>query len=164
MPDCRITTTSYWQSGRWVKLISNDSVGQLLKGLLSEDPHYVLEVVSSLAQIAEQDNRLSALENAVGPLSTLLLAGTDQIRQMSAGHWVHWAARKPIPVLKQALLDEDSNVRMESIRALQKILPKGLPRFGYQRDLRMPAGSGGRCGTGRLRLPDGRTGGKTAQH
>ncbi len=109
------------------KLISNDSVDQLLKGLLSDDPLYVLEVISSLALIAEQDNRLSSLENTVGPLSTLLLAGTDQIRHMSARALGALGSRKPMPVLKQALLDEDSNVRMESIRALQKILPNGSP-------------------------------------
>ncbi len=102
------------------------SVSQLLGLLLETEPVLVREVVSSLAQIAARQPELSELNNALGPLATLLLAGTPEIRQLCARTLGLMQHRGALPVLKQALQDGDSNVRIEAIYALARLVGQPL--------------------------------------
>ncbi len=106
---------------------ANDvSVARLLALMLEEEPVLVREIISSLGQIAARAPTLVGLSNALGPLATLLLAGTDEIRQLSARTLGLMGHRGALPVLKSALKDTDSNVRMEAIRALARLVGQPL--------------------------------------
>ncbi|WP_432471339.1 HEAT repeat domain-containing protein [Amphritea sp. HPY] len=106
------------------KIVNEEAVERLLLLLLETEPQILQETINSLGQIAARDAKLKALTKVVGPLSTLLLGGTDQIRQLSARTLGLVGHRTAMPILTQALQDEESNVRIESIRALEQLFFK----------------------------------------
>ena len=99
-----------------------ESVSMLRSLLIEPDSELQVEVVTSLGRIARENPDISGLAECHGPFSTLLLAGTPALRNACAiglGGLRHQAA---IPVLRSALLDDDSNVRIAAIEALAECI------------------------------------------
>ena len=103
------------------------SVERLLDLMLESDPQITQEAINSIGLIAAEAPTLKALTKAVGPLSTMLAGGTDQIRHLAARALGRIGRKTAMPVLLEALQDSDSNVRIEAIRALSLMLPSPAP-------------------------------------
>lgn len=101
---------------------SEENLERLFDQLMDDDNRVLTEAVTSLGLYARSGKKLKGLQRATGPLCALILSGDEQLRLACARTLGALSQRASVAVLLVALSDEDSNVRLQTIRSLQQLL------------------------------------------
>tara|TARA_Y100001001_G_scaffold158905_2_gene179068 strand:+ start:384 stop:2774 length:2391 start_codon:yes stop_codon:yes gene_type:complete len=114
---------------------SNLAVKWLREHLLASDTTMQAEAANSLRRIAERRPDLAELSSCLGPLGTLLSAGTPSVRTACASALGALGHPNAMPLLLAALEDMHTPVRLAAMAAIASCLPEKQASFKQRHDV-----------------------------